>query len=50
MIDDLFFQCYRANLESKFNIKNYSLDLIFKAYSRNLTPEQFFDEFIYLPF
>lgn len=52
MLDlDLLFQCFRAELEFKYRIvSTYDIKLIYGAYLKELTLDQFYDKYIYLPF
>lgn len=48
MLLDLYFQCYRAEIEQKYGTQN--INLILHAYSKNYTIIEYFENMIYLPF
>jgi hypothetical protein len=47
---DLYYQIYAENLRAKLDISQMSYTLIFEAYQKNLTIEEFYDRFIYMLF
>lgn len=47
---DLFYQIWMSELSNLANIEKYSATLLYEKYSAGLTPQQFFEENIYLPF
>lgn len=45
---DLFFQIWLSSL--KIDIKVYSIKILYEAYLDNLSSEEFYYKYVYLPF
>lgn len=48
MILDLFFQCYRSEIEAAYGVQN--INLILHAYVKKYTVKEYYMNMIYLPF